>query len=261
MRAAGLVVADALAEMSGGGARPGSRPPSSTQIAREVLREAGARPRRSWATTAIPASICASVNDRIVHGIPAASRAARRRPDLDRLRRDRRGLARRRRDHRGGRRGPRRADRRCRRSASESLWAGLAAAAPAARLTDISHAVEASVRRTGPVRHRRPATAGTASAPRCTMDPHVLNHGRARQGAAAGRRAWRWRSSRCSPLGAPGHPRARRRLDRRHRRRLAGGALGAHRRDHRRRPVGADRRRTAAGAELAAARRAPVLRA
>ncbi len=48
-------------------------------------------------------------------------------------------------------------------------------------------------------------------------------------------------------LGEPRHPGARRRVDRRHRRRLPGGALGAHRRPHRRRPVGAHRPRRRRG--------------
>ena len=67
-------------------------------------------PRRTSAATArvpsflgyhgFPATICASVNDEVVHGIPGDRGAARRRPHLDRLRRDRRRLARRRGDHR-----------------------------------------------------------------------------------------------------------------------------------------------------------------
>ena len=57
---------------------------------------------------------------------------------------------------------------RCRRPAGPSLWDGIAAARVGGRLTDISHAVETSVRGAGRLRHRRPATAGTASAPRCT---------------------------------------------------------------------------------------------
>ncbi|MEU9986805.1 type I methionyl aminopeptidase [Streptomyces sp. NPDC048045] len=49
------------------------------EVAREVLREAGASSpflgyRPSFATTAFPAVICASVNDAIVHGIPTRYR-------------------------------------------------------------------------------------------------------------------------------------------------------------------------------------------
>ena len=39
-------------------------------VAEEVIRDGGGAARPSWATTASPASICASVNDQVVHGIP-----------------------------------------------------------------------------------------------------------------------------------------------------------------------------------------------
>ena len=55
-------------------------------------------------------TICASVNDEVVHGIPGDRVLARGRRDLDRLRRHRRRLARRRRDHGRRRRGARRGD-------------------------------------------------------------------------------------------------------------------------------------------------------
>ena len=55
-----------------------------------------------------PASICASVNDEVVHGIPSDRKLKRGRSDQDRLRSDARWLCRRCRDQRRGRRGGRR---------------------------------------------------------------------------------------------------------------------------------------------------------
>ena len=56
---------------------------------------AGRRARPSRATRAIPAAICASPNDMVVHGIPGAVRARGRRHALDRRRRHARRLRRR----------------------------------------------------------------------------------------------------------------------------------------------------------------------
>ena len=74
-------------------------------IAEDNIRSAGAVPSfKGYSHPPFPASICASVNDEVVHGIPGRPRAARRRHHLDRLRRHRRRLARRRRHHRRRRR-------------------------------------------------------------------------------------------------------------------------------------------------------------
>ena len=92
-----------------------------------------------------PATICTSVNDEVVHGIPGDRVLAERRRDLDRLRCHRRRLARGRCHHGGG---GGRAVRRTRADAGDggaSLWAGLAAARLGGRVTDISHAVEGYV--------------------------------------------------------------------------------------------------------------------
>ena len=74
MRVAGRVVADALAAVRAAAA-PGVRLTDLDEVAREVLREAGATSpflgyRPSFAPTPFPAVICASVNDAIVHGVP-----------------------------------------------------------------------------------------------------------------------------------------------------------------------------------------------
>ena len=64
-----------------------------------------------------------------------------------------------------------------------SMWAGLARALPGGRLTDISHAVEESIRSAdreyGIVDHYGGHGIGTEM----HQDPHVLNYGRAGRGA------------------------------------------------------------------------------
>ena len=71
MRKAGLVVADALERMRAAVA-PGVSTLDLDAVAREVLRAAGATP-SFLGYHGYPAVICASVNDRIVHGIPSAA--------------------------------------------------------------------------------------------------------------------------------------------------------------------------------------------
>ena len=102
----------------------------------------------------------------------------------------------------------------------ESLWRGIAAARLGGRVTDISHAVETHVRAAGAVRDprglRRPRhrlgdapAAQRAQLRRCRPGPQ------AGAGPGAGRRA-------DGDAGQPRGRRARRRLDRRDHRRLAG---------------------------------------
>ena len=76
MRAAGLVVAAALAAVTDAAA-PGPAPPTSTRR-RGHIREAGAVPVVPG-YQGFPASICASVNEQVVHGIPSPGDGARRR--------------------------------------------------------------------------------------------------------------------------------------------------------------------------------------
>ncbi|KHL18078.1 UNVERIFIED_CONTAM: methionine aminopeptidase [Mumia flava] len=76
MREAGRVVADALAAMTEA-AVPGATPQDLDEVGAQVLRKAGATSpfldyHPGWAPTPFPASICASVNDAIVHGIPSS---------------------------------------------------------------------------------------------------------------------------------------------------------------------------------------------
>lgn len=70
MREAGLVVARALGEMRATAA-PGVSTADLDDVARGVLRDAGAKP-SFLGYHGYPAVICASLNDRVVHGIPAA---------------------------------------------------------------------------------------------------------------------------------------------------------------------------------------------
>ena len=84
--------------------------------------------------------------------------------------------------------------------AEDAMWAGIAAAARGAasgkgRLTDISHAVETAVRKARPVRHRR-RVRRARHRHRDAPGPARAQPRPARQGPAAGARAWRWPSSR-----------------------------------------------------------------
>ena len=111
MRAAGLVVAKALATMRAAVA-PGVTTADLDALAEGVIRDAGAVPSFKG-YHGYPATICSSVNEQIVHAIPSREAgAARRRPDLHRLRRDPRRLARRRGDLRARRARSARPDRR-----------------------------------------------------------------------------------------------------------------------------------------------------
>src|SRR6202453_2398202 len=70
MAAAGAVVAAALQAVQAA-AVPGASTLSVDEIAESVIREAGATP-SFLGYHGYPASICSSVNDRVVHGIPVA---------------------------------------------------------------------------------------------------------------------------------------------------------------------------------------------
>ena len=72
MRAAGALVARTLAEVAKL-AKPGVSTAELDALAEQTIRDAGAEPSFKG-YHGYPASICASVNEEIVHGIPAASR-------------------------------------------------------------------------------------------------------------------------------------------------------------------------------------------
>jgi methionyl aminopeptidase len=183
MREAGLVVARALAAMSEA-ALPGASTAELDDIARDVLRAAGATSsflNYDIGTGPYPAVICASVNDRVVHGIPSATEKL---ADGDLISIDFGAIVE---GWHGdaavtvavGEVAPEAAalSQTCRRS----LWDGLAAARAGGRLTNISHAVENSIRRSG----RYGIVAGYGGhgiGSEMHMDPHILNYGRPGKG-------------------------------------------------------------------------------
>jgi methionyl aminopeptidase len=152
MRRAGLVVADALERMRAAVA-PGVSTAELDRIAEETIRAAGAVP-SFQGYHGYPASICSSVNDQVVHAIPSHRQVLREGDlisidcgaELDgwhgdaaitvpvgEVRSDVRGLV---------------------RVAEDAMWAGIAAAARGARsgrgrLSDISFAIQSSVRKAG----------------------------------------------------------------------------------------------------------------
>jgi methionyl aminopeptidase len=179
MREAGLVVARAL-DAAVAAAAPGVSTAELDAIAEQVIREAGAVP-SFLGYHGFPATICASVNDEIVHGIPKAGRklaagdlisidcgailagwhgdAARTVPvgpvsaAVARLIED------------------------CERA----LWQGLACARVGARLSDISHAIEQSAMAAGPYGIVAEYT-GHGIGTEMHMDPPVPNYGRPGRG-------------------------------------------------------------------------------
>ena len=199
MRVAGGLVAQALAAVTAA-ARPGVSTGELDAIAEQVIRDGGGVP-SFLGYHGYPASICASVNEQIVHGIPAATQVL---ADGDLLSVDCGAIVE---GWHGdaavtlaiGTGAP--ADLALSAACREALDAGIAAVRPGARLGDVSHAVqtaaEAAGRRDGvPVRHRRGV--------RRARHRHVDAHGpvpaqprcpRARPAARSS--AWRWPSSRC----------------------------------------------------------------
>lgn len=184
MREAGLVVGRTLAVLREA-VRPGISTRELDAIAESEIRGAGAVPSFKGyqphpAIPPFPGTICASVNDEVVHGIPgdrqlrdgdvisidcgavldgwhgdaAITVAVGDVPDevLDLMR-----------------------------VCEEAMWRGFAAARLGGRLTDISHAIERHVRASGPysiVEEYGGHGIGTAM----HQEPHVLNYGRPGRG-------------------------------------------------------------------------------
>jgi len=79
MRAANVIVAEVLAEL-GAMVRPGVTTGELDRVAEELTRKKGAVPAFKGYTVAgrvYPASLCASINDEVVHGIPSGTRTLR----------------------------------------------------------------------------------------------------------------------------------------------------------------------------------------
>ena len=126
------------------------------------------------------------------------------------------------------------------------MWRGIAAAALGGHVGDISHAVESHVRCAAATSGSSRTTPATASARRCTSRPTCPTSA----GPAAASRLVEGLALAVEPMIVAGEPwtaRSRRRLDGRHRRRLAGRALRAHLHAHARRRLGADRPRRRRG--------------
>jgi methionyl aminopeptidase len=180
MREAGLVTQRALARMREA-VTPGITTGELDRIAEESIRSEGAMPSFKG-YRGFPAVMCASINDEVVHGIPSRRRRLR---GGDIISLDCGAIV-------DGWHGDSAITVPVGEVAPEllelievteqSLWAGLAAAVAGGRLTDISAAVEASVRshphRYGIVDHYGGHGIGTEM----HQDPHVLNHGRPGRG-------------------------------------------------------------------------------
>ena len=184
MREAGLVVAAALARLRQAVA-PGLSTADLDGVAEAVIREAGGIPSFKG-YHGYPATICASVNEQIVHAIPSARQVLR---EGDVISLDCGAIV----DGWHGDAavtvGVGEIDPRLSRMitvAEDAMWAGIAAGARSlltgrGRLTDISYAVEGAIRaggRYGIVRGYGGHGIGTEM----HQDPHVLNYGRPGRG-------------------------------------------------------------------------------
>ncbi|MGH3437519.1 MAG: type I methionyl aminopeptidase [Sciscionella sp.] len=184
MRAAGLVVARTLRTVAERAAA-GVSTAELDAVAEQSIRDAGAVPSFKG-YHGFPASICASVNEQIVHGIPAASQIL---VDGDLLSVDCGAIL-------DGWHGDAavtvavgevsRADRQLSEATRMSMLAGIAAVRAGARLSDISHAIETATHTAeradgaeyGIVRDYGGHGIGTSM----HMDPFLPNHGKPGKG-------------------------------------------------------------------------------
>lgn len=147
MRAAGLVVADALALIEKA-VKPGISTAELDELAEQTIRDAGAVPSFKG-YHGFPASICASVNEQIVHGIPARETVL---AEGDLISVDCGAIL----DGWHGDAAVTLAagavsaeDQDLSRATEAAMWAGIRAAVPGARLSDISHAVQTAAEGAG----------------------------------------------------------------------------------------------------------------
>jgi methionyl aminopeptidase len=184
MRAAGALVARTLAAVSAA-ARPGVSTGELDALAEQVIRDGGGVP-SFLGYHDYPASICTSVNDQIVHGIPSNAQVL---GDGDLLSVDCGAIV----DGwhgdaavtlMAGAAAP--ADLALSAACEQALQAGIAAVRAGARLTDVSHAVQTAAEQAGRrdgvtygiVREYGGHGIGTAM----HMDPFLPNHGAPGQG-------------------------------------------------------------------------------
>jgi methionyl aminopeptidase len=180
MRGAGLVVAEAIGAVRAAVA-PGVTTGELDAIAEDTIRSAGAIP-SFLGYHGFTGSICASINDEVVHGIPDPHRAL---AEGDNISIDCGAILQ-------GWHGdsavtvtvgpPSAEDAALIAITERSMWAGLARALAGGRLTDISAAVEEAITADphpyGIVDHYGGHGIGTEM----HQDPHVLNYGRAGRG-------------------------------------------------------------------------------
>jgi methionyl aminopeptidase len=179
MRAAGLVVARTLRTLAAS-IGPGVTTAELDALAEDEIRGAGATPSFKG-YHGYPASICTSVNEQIVHGIPSQERVLAEGDIisidcgaiLDGWHGDAAitvGVGAISAEHAG-----------LLQACETALWQGLAQARAGNRLTDISHAVETSVRAAGRYGVVEEYT-GHGIGTEMHMDPPVPNYGRAGRG-------------------------------------------------------------------------------
>jgi methionyl aminopeptidase len=174
MRAAGLVVGRTLERLSEA-VKPGMTTADLDDIAEDTIRSAGATPSFKG-YHGFPATICTSVNDEIVHGIPSTAKVLR---DGDVISIDCGAIV-------DGWHGDAAVTvpvgeidaerRRLLEVCEEALWRGLAAGLAGGRLSDIGHAVESYVRAQGPYGIVEGYT-GHGIGTEMHMDPAVPNLG------------------------------------------------------------------------------------
>ncbi|MBC6464559.1 type I methionyl aminopeptidase [Actinomadura alba] len=174
MRAAGLVVGRTLERLKEA-VKPGMTTADLDGIAEESIRSEGATPSFKG-YQGFPATICTSVNEEIVHGIPSAAKVLK---DGDIISIDCGAIV-------EGWHGDSAltvavgeitAERqRLMDVCEESLWHGLAAGRAGARLSDIGHAIETYIRAQGPYGIVEGYT-GHGIGTEMHMDPVVPNHG------------------------------------------------------------------------------------
>jgi methionyl aminopeptidase len=174
MRAAGLVVGRTLERLKEA-VKPGMTTTDLDDIAEDSIRSEGAIPSFKG-YQGFPATICTSVNEEIVHGIPSTAKVLK---DGDLISIDCGAIV-------EGWHGDSAvtvavgeitADRqRLMDVCEESLWHGLAAGRVGARLSDISHAIETYIRAQGPYGIVEGYT-GHGIGTEMHMDPVVPNHG------------------------------------------------------------------------------------
>ncbi|HVV22418.1 MAG TPA: type I methionyl aminopeptidase [Pseudonocardiaceae bacterium] len=184
MRAAGLVVARALTLMTAH-AKPGVSTAELDELAEQTIRDAGAVPSFKG-YHGFPATICASVNEQVVHGIPAKTQVL---ADGDLISIDCGAIL-------DGWHGdsavtvpvgtvgnPELA---LSAATRKAMYAGIAAIQPGARLTDVSHAIETAVHESERADGREygivPDYGGHGIGTAMHMEPFLPNFGRPGRG-------------------------------------------------------------------------------